>query len=127
MVIGRRRALAVTGLVLTIQLLLLRVRRIGIGLLVLASTSLHGRVPVFTSVALALVVLLRRRGRGTVTLEALLVLLMLVSTGGRVVLVVRWNVDCFVLLHIGRRGDNVECVNDRWDLWAGLSAKSLGA
>lgn len=37
-------------------------------------------------------------------------------TLSRVVLVVSGNVYCFVGLDIGGRGDNVECVNHRWDL-----------
>jgi hypothetical protein len=38
------------------------------------------------------------------------------SSVTRVVLVVRGHVDCFIVLNVGSGGDDVECVNHRWDL-----------
>lgn len=79
--------------------------------------SLHRRVPLFRAVSLTL-----RRGRvrakvvgRSITLERL-VRLLPVTPCWRVVLVMSGYIHGFVLDDVGCRGDDVECVNDRWDL-----------
>lgn len=51
--------------------------------------------------------------RGSVSVETLV---LLISASWGVVLVVRGDVYRFVFLEIGCRGDNIECMNDSWDL-----------
>jgi hypothetical protein len=82
-------------------------------------TSLHGCIPLFTPMLTMSCSWWRRSAgvtlidgrRGSVTVESAL---MSASLG--MVLVVGRDVDCFVLFHIGCRGDNVESVDDSWDL-----------
>lgn len=89
-------------------------------------TRLHRGIPLFSSMLTMRYwwwrwwrksrVLLSNMGRGSITVETTLVGLVLVSARWGVVLVMRRNIYRFVSLHIRCRGDNVECVNDRWDL-----------
>jgi hypothetical protein len=78
-------------------------------------TALHGCIPFLTTLST------NNRWWWAVTLESLVVCgnrrrWVGMMTLCRVVLVVCGNVDCFVGLDIGGGGDNVECVNHRWDL-----------
>jgi len=78
-------------------------------------TLLHGCIPFLTTLST------HNRWWGAIALKTLIVgnnwrrRVIMVSMCG-VVLVVCWNVYCFIGLDIGGRGDDVECVDHRWYL-----------
>lgn len=88
-------------------------------------TRLHRCIPLFASMLTVLswsrdrgwrtIMTLLYNWRGSVTVE---------SARLGVMLIMGWNVDGVVSLQVGCRGDNVECVNDSWDLITGQYSAS---
>jgi hypothetical protein len=78
-------------------------------------TAVHGCIPFLTTLST------NNRWWWAITLETLIVSnnrrrWVTVMTLSWVVLIVSGNIYCFVGLDIGCGGDNVKCVNHRWDL-----------